>query len=544
MDNGNITPVGPDVPTEGPLGYGFYTYDPVTGEVTDFEPASGEEIILDDDDDEEDEIKKELEKNEKESKENESDGNKETESETKEPGGQNESGETSGEGAADAGGEGLTEGGLEGAGEGAAEGIAEGGVEGAEMLGADVLAVETAAAPEEAVGCIGFLFGTPVGWFILAVLAVIILVVIITMFSMMGSAPDEAAATTTSTCTSGTINYGSPNKDGYYQLPTSSNYDLNVSGGTPRAEQWGGKTLIETIDTVATTWNAKHPTERLGIGDLNASGHLSHQKGIDVDIFSLNAIFMSTPGHVKNPKYDKNLAIELGKMIADTGTVEYIFYNDPAVNSAVNSYMKSKKLPGKIEPWSGHDDHFHLRVTDGAKVKGSTNAGATCPITTSSYTPPADVLKYCGTDHGFYNTSSAMKIFGSSESEVSKQLVSVPFPVTSKSGKILVHKKAAPCFEQVGKEIVAAGIKYKMTNDGTFNWRQKAGGGSLSMHSFGIAFDINAGSNPWQGGSPKHCKTDIPKEVVTIFHKYGFSWGGEWNSVCDAMHFEWHGATK
>lgn len=156
------------------------------------------------------------------------------------------------------------------------------------------------------------------------------------------------------------------------------------------------------------------------------------------------------------------------------------------------------------------------------------------------YTAPTEVLEYCKKDYGFYSTSEAMKLFGSSSSEVSKQLVIVPFPTNN--GTILVHKKAAPCFEQVGKEITASGIKYTMINGGTFNWRQKAGGGSQSMHSFGIALDINVGANPWQGGTPGNCKTDVPKGVVDIFHKYGFSWGGEWNSVCDAMHFEWHGA--
>lgn len=160
-----------------------------------------------------------------------------------------------------------------------------------------------------------------------------------------------------------------------------------------------------------------------------------------------------------------------------------------------------------------------------------------------SYTPPADVAKYCSRDYGFYSTSQAKTLFGSTESDVSAQIVSVNFPVTG--GKIKVHKLAAPCFEAVGKEIIASSINYPMQNGGTFDWRPNVNNpGVLSMHSFGIAIDINPAQNPNGSGRPGNCTTNIPTEIVKIFNKYGFSWGGQWNSVCDAMHFEWHGLPK
>lgn len=158
---------------------------------------------------------------------------------------------------------------------------------------------------------------------------------------------------------------------------------------------------------------------------------------------------------------------------------------------------------------------------------------------------PADILEYCtaGYDYGFYTTEEAKRIFGSTESEVRSRLVWVDFPVAV-TGRVQVHEKAAPCFEAVGKEIVASKTRYVMVNHGTFNWRLMRGGTRLSMHSFGIAIDINAPENCFRCGTPPSCKTDIPPEISEAFKKYGFNWGAEWRSVCDAMHFEWHGAER
>jgi hypothetical protein len=53
----------------------------------------------------------------------------------------------------------------------------------------------------------------------------------------------------------------------------------------------------------------------------------------------------------------------------------------------------------------------------------------------------------------------------------------------------------------------------------------------LSLHTFGIAFDLNVPGN--QRGSAG----EIDREVVDIFKRWGFAWGGDW-SYTDPMHFE------
>lgn len=69
------------------------------------------------------------------------------------------------------------------------------------------------------------------------------------------------------------------------------------------------------------------------------------------------------------------------------------------------------------------------------------------------------------------------------------------------------------------------------TWDGCFNIRQKRGATSPSLHSWGIAIDINAAWNGF-GKSPT-----LSTELVKCFTDAGFEWGGNWTKP-DGMHFQ------
>ena len=85
--------------------------------------------------------------------------------------------------------------------------------------------------------------------------------------------------------------------------------------------------------------------------------------------------------------------------------------------------------------------------------------------------------------------------------------------------------------------------KFFVKSGGTFNWRVIAGTKRLSVHSFGAAIDINTKYTDywrWSGGKPGNVpkyKNKIPKEIVSIFERHGFIWGGKWYHF-DTMHFE------
>lgn len=54
----------------------------------------------------------------------------------------------------------------------------------------------------------------------------------------------------------------------------------------------------------------------------------------------------------------------------------------------------------------------------------------------------------------------------------------------------------------------------------------------ISRHTWGVALDVNARSNPF-GAKPR-----LDARVVRVMERWGFAWGGRW-LIPDGMHFEW-----
>ena len=69
------------------------------------------------------------------------------------------------------------------------------------------------------------------------------------------------------------------------------------------------------------------------------------------------------------------------------------------------------------------------------------------------------------------------------------------------------------------------------TWDGCFNIRKKRGLSSMSLHSWGLAIDVNAAWNQL-GHEPT-----LSAEFVKCFTDAGFDWGGVWTRK-DGMHFQ------
>lgn len=78
---------------------------------------------------------------------------------------------------------------------------------------------------------------------------------------------------------------------------------------------------------------------------------------------------------------------------------------------------------------------------------------------------------------------------------------------------------------------------------GTYVCRPIAGTSRVSAHGHGIAIDIATTLSDywlWAGGkrgAPSY-RNRIPPEIVAIFEKHGFIWGGKWYHF-DTMHFEY-----
>ncbi len=127
--------------------------------------------------------------------------------------------------------------------------------------------------------------------------------------------------------------------------------------------------------------------------------------------------------------------------------------------------------------------------------------------------------------------------------------------------QVLIHQLICEPLKAVQQEIYALTnssnkseiIKFLNETDlvYSFYWRNISGTQSRSQHSYGTAIDILSSKNKkatywlWRHNlkidwakEPISVRWNPPAEVVEIFEKHGFVWGGKWNFY-DTMHFEY-----
>ena len=130
-------------------------------------------------------------------------------------------------------------------------------------------------------------------------------------------------------------------------------------------------------------------------------------------------------------------------------------------------------------------------------------------------------------------------IYGASEKEVRKNLT----PVNWFGHNVLFNKlnggaDSLKCIERELALLPKTMYKYFLHTAGTFKWRYIAGTKNRSMHSYGMAIDIDVKySDYWRNSKVMAYNNQIPIEIVNIFEKHGFIWGGKWYHY-DTMHFE------
>ncbi len=139
-------------------------------------------------------------------------------------------------------------------------------------------------------------------------------------------------------------------------------------------------------------------------------------------------------------------------------------------------------------------------------------------------------------------------VYGSSAAQVRQHLVDVDWMRAGGGGKVRFNalNGAAEALGRVSKQLESLPrdlYKYAVPSAGTFNWRKIAGTRRPSTHSFGIAIDLNTRySSYWRwalgrSSTPVY-HNRIPYEIVEVFERNGFVWGGKWYHY-DTMHFEY-----
>jgi hypothetical protein len=98
--------------------------------------------------------------------------------------------------------------------------------------------------------------------------------------------------------------------------------------------------------------------------------------------------------------------------------------------------------------------------------------------------------------------------------------------------RIYCNKDMVEPLGKAFKNLIDTGCVSELkTYDGCFNIRKKRGLGSMSLHSWGIAIDLNAFENQLYQ-EPK-----LSPAFVKCFTDAGFDWGGYWTRK-DGMHFQ------
>lgn len=150
-------------------------------------------------------------------------------------------------------------------------------------------------------------------------------------------------------------------------------------------------------------------------------------------------------------------------------------------------------------------------------------------------------------DPGRFRVYDLLKeVYGGSREQVESKLKNVNLGY--RSFQFNGNNKAAEGLQNAIKEIVPLAQKRQNISSclfpcsGTFNYRLISGTNRLSPHSFGIAIDLARDKRDyWKWASPEEGQKRLasyPKEIVEVFEKNNFVWGGKWSHF-DILHFEY-----
>lgn len=132
--------------------------------------------------------------------------------------------------------------------------------------------------------------------------------------------------------------------------------------------------------------------------------------------------------------------------------------------------------------------------------------------------------------------------------------------------RIRVAPPTVEAWQALAAVLLAHGYEIRTADTDSYNCRTITGGKGKSLHSYGIALDVNWTTNPFKTTKPKRkpvfsdkptqaaraedvkrakADTDMTPQMIadalairTRDGKQVFEWGGNWNTVKDAMHFE------
>lgn len=228
-------------------------------------------------------------------------------------------------------------------------------------------------------------------------------------------------------------------------------------------------------------------------------------------------------------------------------------FADPRLDALVAAY------PDKLASYNDNEliwkDGLRMPLGDKRANKGFTEMldkasirdqfAIPYPLATAPFQPPGTDV-----DPGrIRNEAFFLKMYGDCrKGQVTSSLREVSWLPKHGGGKVRatavngVAEKLAKVSEELDT-LPAEMIRYLVPMSGIYNCRPIAETNRLSVHAFGAAIDINAKfGNYWlwsKGASGAIVwRNQIPQQIVEIFERHGFIWGGRWYHF-DSLHFEY-----
>ena len=161
-----------------------------------------------------------------------------------------------------------------------------------------------------------------------------------------------------------------------------------------------------------------------------------------------------------------------------------------------------------------------------------------------------------GTTEKYYKMSSPPWGYNGSH-EAAKHMVTITVPIWKLSHakkipsimSVTVHYKLEAQVKAIFNEIYELDEQFPIMRLSGYSYRRMVvpwvkSNSYMSQHSFGTCIDMNKPYNLFYRYKDKRNKKSpyyIPENVILIFEKYGWTWGGDFKEGLDTMHFQYLG---
>jgi hypothetical protein len=185
-----------------------------------------------------------------------------------------------------------------------------------------------------------------------------------------------------------------------------------------------------------------------------------------------------------------------------------------------------------------------MRSSDGINIEGGIEAAASLPQSVFYFDKPGCKLSFVRIPIPYAADREQVRVLNN---WVEENIVEVYLPQLTKisigprNGMVRFNKRGAEALKAAWAEVEQSGLLNRVISwEGSFVSRLNRGSDTeLNIHTCGFSFDINAEQNPFRMKPAPIGRYGSVLELVPIFEKHGFKWGGKDTQRLDPMHFEY-----